>query len=238
MKEDLCLKNIQARSRMVLSYLLAGLIPVKYMNNKGFVLVLSSTNLDEALTGNLTKYDCSSADINPIGSFSKVELRRFLRWSARNQGLKSLEDIANAFPTPELRPLCEKSGKSVQFDEVDLGVTYEELNIFGQLRKDLRLGPYSMFLHLMEFWKHLDPAVISRKVENFFTLYTTNRHKMTTLTPSICIGNNAAEDHRFDLRPFLYRKAWEHQFKCIEQKVKELAEKTGEKEDTGEINKI
>ena len=38
----------------------------------GGLLVLGSGNVDEALRGYLTKYDCSSADINPIGGFSKV----------------------------------------------------------------------------------------------------------------------------------------------------------------------
>jgi NAD+ synthase (glutamine-hydrolysing) len=33
----------------------------------GTLLVLGSANVDEALRGYLTKYDCSSADINPIG---------------------------------------------------------------------------------------------------------------------------------------------------------------------------
>ena len=33
----------------------------------GWLLVLGSANVDETLRGYLTKYDCSSADINPIG---------------------------------------------------------------------------------------------------------------------------------------------------------------------------
>ena len=36
----------------------------------GWLLVLSSANVDEGLRGYLTKYDCSSADINPIGGRS------------------------------------------------------------------------------------------------------------------------------------------------------------------------
>ena len=31
------------------------------------MLVLGSANVDEGLRGYLTKYDCSSADVNPIG---------------------------------------------------------------------------------------------------------------------------------------------------------------------------
>lgn len=36
-----------------------------------FLLVLGSANVDECLRGYLTKYDCSSADVNPIGAISK-----------------------------------------------------------------------------------------------------------------------------------------------------------------------
>ena len=45
----------------------------------GGLLVLGSANVDEALRGYMTKYDCSSADINPIGGFSKTDLKSFLR---------------------------------------------------------------------------------------------------------------------------------------------------------------
>jgi NAD+ synthase (glutamine-hydrolysing) len=45
-----------------------------------FLLVLASSNSDEALRGFFTKYDAGSADLNPIGSFSKTELRKFMKW--------------------------------------------------------------------------------------------------------------------------------------------------------------
>ena len=48
----------------------------------GALLVLGSSNVDEALRGYLTKYDCSAADLNPIGGISKVDLRAFLAWGA------------------------------------------------------------------------------------------------------------------------------------------------------------
>ena len=72
--ENLALQNIQARSRMVLSYLFAQMLPW-VRGRQGFLLVLGSGNVDEALYGYLTKYDCSSADINPIGGISKVDLK-------------------------------------------------------------------------------------------------------------------------------------------------------------------
>jgi len=49
---------------------MAQLLPwVKEEN--GFLLVLGTANLDEGLRGYMTKYDCSSADINPIGGINK-----------------------------------------------------------------------------------------------------------------------------------------------------------------------
>ena len=71
---DLALQNIQARTRMVLSYFLASL-ELEIRNISGFLLVLGSVNLDETLRGYYTKYDCSASDVNPIGSFSKYRLR-------------------------------------------------------------------------------------------------------------------------------------------------------------------
>ena len=74
--ENLALQNIQARSRMVLAYFLAQLLPW-VRGKEGGLLVLGTSNVDEALRGYMTKYDASSADINPIGSVSKTDLRRF-----------------------------------------------------------------------------------------------------------------------------------------------------------------
>ena len=50
--------------------------------NTGSLLVLGSANVDESLRGYMTKYDCSSADINPIGGISKKDLRSFCRFMA------------------------------------------------------------------------------------------------------------------------------------------------------------
>lgn len=66
--ENLALQNIQARLRMVIIYLFAQLLPtVRQRPGGGSLLVLGSANVDECLRGYLTKYDCSSADINPYG---------------------------------------------------------------------------------------------------------------------------------------------------------------------------
>lgn len=75
---------------MVLSYMLAQLLPevspelkgLSTMKGGGFLLVLGSANIDEGLRGYMTKYDCSSADINPIGGINKLDLKNFLVWAA------------------------------------------------------------------------------------------------------------------------------------------------------------
>src|SRR4051812_2160309 len=89
---------------MVLAYLFAQLLPW-VRERSGGLLVLGSSNLDEwwvvmgflrflrqrchvqqpsflpSLRGYFTKYDCSSADINPIGSISKRDLRDFIQFA-------------------------------------------------------------------------------------------------------------------------------------------------------------
>ena len=81
----------------------------------------------------MTKYDCSSADVNPIGGISKADLKRFLVHAATHLGYPSLRAVVEAPPTAELRPL--KGGEIEQTDEADMGMSYDELGIFGRLRK-------------------------------------------------------------------------------------------------------
>ncbi|KAK7399074.1 hypothetical protein VNO78_10249 [Psophocarpus tetragonolobus] len=220
--ENLSLQNIQARIRMVLAFMLASLLP--WVHTKpGFYLVLGSSNVDEGLRGYLTKYDCSSADINPIGSISKQDLRAFLRWAAIHLGYSSLADIEAAPPTAELEPI--RSNYS-QLDEVDMGMTYEELSVYGRLRKIFRCGPVSMFQNLCYRWgARLTPSQVAEKVKHFFKYYSINRHKMTVLTPSYHAESYSPEDNRFDLRQFLYNARWPYQFRKIDELVSELGVK-------------
>ncbi|XP_028774677.1 glutamine-dependent NAD(+) synthetase [Neltuma alba] len=217
--ENLSLQNIQARIRMVLAFMLASLLP--WVHSKpGFYLVLGSSNVDEGLRGYLTKYDCSSADINPIGSISKQDLRTFLRWASIHLGYSSLKDIEAAPPTAELEPI--RSNYS-QLDEVDMGMTYEELSVYGRLRKIFRCGPVSMFQNLCYRWgARLTPSQVAEKVKHFFKYYSINRHKMTVLTPSYHAESYSPEDNRFDLRQFLYNARWPYQFRKIDEIVCEL----------------
>ncbi|KAJ9355667.1 putative glutamine dependent NAD+ synthetase [Paecilomyces variotii] len=231
--ENLTLQNIQARSRMVTAYEFAQILPLsRNRPGGGSLLVLGSANVGESLRGYLTKYDCSSADINPIGSIDKQDLRRFIAWAQKNFDLPCLEEFLDAVPTAELEPVTETY---VQSDEVDMGMTYDELTVFGRLRKVHKLGPFGMFQRLVHDWGAerprvsgdnlpvYTPAQVAEKVKRFFHYYAINRHKMTTLTPSLHCNDYSPDDNRYDLRPFLYPSYWSSwAFKRINEQLEKL----------------
>lgn len=224
--ENLALQNIQARLRMVLAYLFAQLLPW-CRGRAGGLLVLGSANVDETLRGYLTKYDCSSADINPIGGISKTDLKKFIAYAEHKFDLPILNDFLTAVPTAELEPITKDY---VQSDEVDMGMTYDELSIFGRLRKVEKCGPYSMFIKLYHEWSpRLSAEQIAAKVKRFFWFYAVNRHKTTVLTPSYHAEQYSPDDNRFDLRPFLINPGFTWASKKIDGIVKSL--ETKKKED-------
>ncbi|KAL8670480.1 MAG: hypothetical protein Q9168_004989 [Polycauliona sp. 1 TL-2023] len=229
--ENLALQNIQARSRMVLAYLFAQLLPTfRGRRGGGSLLVLGSANVDEALRGYLTKYDCSSADINPIGGISKTDLKAFIDWASRNFDLPILSSFLTAVPTAELEPI---TSSYVQSDEADMGITYADLSTFGRLRKNDKLGPWGAYCKLLGTWGSpkstnqptLSPCQIAAKTKFFFT----NLH-MEQYSP---------DDNRFDLRPFLY-PGFDWQYAKIDRDVerRERAEKgIGEgEEEEGDVD--
>lgn len=236
-QQNQTLQNIQARSRMVTAYEFAQSLPeARGRPGGGTLLVLGSANVGESLRGYLTKYDCSSADINPIGSIDKTDLKRFIAWTEKNFDLPCLHDFLTAVPTAELEPRTETY---VQSDEADMGMTYAELTTFGRLRKVHKLGPYGAFQRLSHEWSidrprrdddedeapRLEPGEIAVKVKKFFHYYAINRHKMTTLTPSLHCNDYSTDDNRFDMRPFLYPESWgSWAFQKIDKEVERMEE--------------
>ncbi|CAF9921042.1 MAG: hypothetical protein GOMPHAMPRED_002211 [Gomphillus americanus] len=232
--ENLAKQNIQARNRMVAAYELAQLSTTarKLPRAGASLLVLSSANVDECLRGYLTKYDCSSADIAPLGSVSKNDAKSFLRWAQEEWQLPLVKEFLDATPTAELLPLTA----GVQSDESDaeMGLTYAELSTFGLLRSVEKLGPWSAYLRLLGEWKDREgfgSREIAERVFRFFRFYAINRHKSTVLTPALHLSPYNPDDNRHDLRPFLYVVNWPWQMKKIEAHVAELEGKLAMKKD-------
>jgi NAD+ synthase (glutamine-hydrolysing) len=121
---DLLYQNIQARLRMINTYLLAQAIPSihsdKYKTSS-FILVLGSSNSDEVLVGYYTKYDASAADINPIGSLSKYFVNEILDYYG-TKGIYPLLYIRNATPTAELIDNSLELGDYVKFKDGRIGI--------------------------------------------------------------------------------------------------------------------
>jgi NAD+ synthase (glutamine-hydrolysing) len=202
--EDKQIKNLQGRIRMIMSYMIAGLIPYIQQRKHSFLLVLSSGNLDELITGFLTKYNSSSGDLNPIGSISKVRLRTFLEYCYNDLGFASIGNVLKAIPNEE---------------HTISSLTYNELSLMGMLRKDYKCGPYSMFRRLMTIWLDKKKEDVLQKVKIFFQLYAKNRHKVTAITPSLHCESYSIDDSRYDLRPFLYNTSWKFQFNQIDNLI-------------------
>ncbi|KAI9677458.1 MAG: glutamine-dependent NAD(+) synthetase [Caeruleum heppii] len=173
------------------------------------------------------EYDCSSADLNPIGGISKTDLRKFVAWAKINFNLPVLDEFIQAIPTAELVPFSESYTQS---DEEEMGLTYEELSIFGRLRKVSKLGPFGAWERLLHEWGHqMSPREIAEKVKTFFHFYGLNRHKMTTVTPAYHAEQYGPDDNRFDLRPFLYPYlSWP--YKKIEETLKKHEDGSNERD--------
>ncbi|KAK3373776.1 hypothetical protein B0T24DRAFT_624539, partial [Lasiosphaeria ovina] len=239
-QENLTLQCIQARIRMVTAYEFGQILPTaRNRPGGGSLLVLGSANVGEALRGYLTKYDCSSADINPIGSIDKSDLKRFIAWAEKDFDLPCLNGFLTAVPTAELEPITQNY---VQSDEADMGMTYQELTIFGRLRKINKLGPFAMFQRLVHDWSaereirpdddapRYTPAQVAEKVKRFYHFYAINRHKSTVLTPALHCNDYAPDDNRFDLRPFLYPPFWRSfSFKRIDMELEKIEKKLASK---------
>ncbi|KZM23607.1 NAD(+) synthase (glutamine-hydrolyzing) [Ascochyta rabiei] len=197
--ENLALHNIQARGRMVTAYYFAQMLPtIRKRQGGGALLVLGSVNLEECLRGNVTKHDCSSADLSATGGMSKLDIRRLIRWAQTSFSLPVLGEFLDAPPTGELEP---RRSHRVESDEKDMGMTYEEIFTMAKLRKEERMGPVAMFERMLIEWRdEKSPEETAVLVKRFHHFYAINRHKMTTMTPAYHTAEYSAEDPR----PFLY----------------------------------
>lgn len=126
----------------------------------------------------LISFKGSFCDLNPIGAISKTDLKRLIRYAQGAFELPILREFLDAIPTAELLPLDQQG--VAQSDEVDMGVTYDELGDFGRLRKLDKLGPYSMWQNLCAEWaqKHdLDGQPMTPR-----KTYAKVRHLVSTMS--------------------------------------------------------
>ncbi|CDJ39875.1 glutamine-dependent NAD(+) synthetase protein, putative, partial [Eimeria tenella] len=177
----------------------------------------------ETVFGYYTKYDCSSGDINPIGSLNKQNVRKVLQWAAEKEPLKCgvVREILLQQPSAELRPpaaATAAAAAAAQTDEEEMGLSYDELSLFNFLRFNLRCGPFSLFLQTLRLGQTANPDALYRLVRRFFWGYTRNRHKSATLTAGAHLVDLASGDKELDLRPLLY-PSLEWQFREMRKKL-------------------
>ncbi|KAG1800160.1 hypothetical protein EV424DRAFT_1587635 [Suillus variegatus] len=106
---------------------------------------------------NLALQNILSAAISQNTSFSsKTDLKKFIAYARDAFEITILNDFLTAIPTAELEPISEAY---VQADEVDVGVRYDELSVFGRFRKVEKRGPYGMFTKLVREWGSIPSPV-------------------------------------------------------------------------------
>lgn len=225
-------QNLQARLRMTATYYLSG----------GNRIVLATGNVDEAIMGYLTKYDCSSADINPIGGLCKDDLKSYLNYCCATRFVENkllVEVVKEVIQAP---PSAELTG-SEQNDEEEIGITYDEISILGRVRRGFYAssGPKGAFETV---WKNRNKEPFCSKVrclkpskeaktngdiatelaeliKRFYQRYARNRHKLTVLTPALHAETYSPDDNRYDHRHFLYAP-WTEQFASIDTLVMQI----------------
>jgi len=92
-------------------------------------LVLASSNSDEALRGFYTKYDAASADINPIGSFSKHDLRKFLYYCMTTRFVGTNSVIEDQFDEKTLNKSAMKTKFNNTYNNYPFKVLYDILTV-------------------------------------------------------------------------------------------------------------
>lgn len=209
--ENNMLSQAFGRTRMAIAYTLATAGPWA-RGSHGTLLVLGSANSDEHNRGYNDRYDCSAADINPIGSADKALVCETLRWCAAELGAPALLEAAEATPLSETEPEEEDAT-----DEADMGMSYAMLTRLGSLRKATRLGPLGAYHALRDGLDAEAEVEMARQVKLFFFYNGQFRHLMTSMPPAMHATDYDPDDNRHDLRPFLVNCRWPRQFRAIDE---------------------
>lgn len=172
--DDLCLQNIQARTRGPLAWFLANL--------RGALLLVTSDR-SEAAVGYTTMDGDTCGGLSPIAGVDKAFLRRWLRWMETTGpiGLAPVPALAlvNKFdPTPELRPQSAK-----QSAERDL-MPYDVLDAIEDAAIGDKMTPSEVLEVLApRFPSHARETLVGW-VERFFTLWCRNQWKRERYAPA------------------------------------------------------
>ncbi|WP_367897577.1 NAD(+) synthase [Leptospira sp. WS58.C1] len=169
-EHNLALQNIQARVRSPLIWLLA---------NLNGHLLLSTGNRSEASVGYTTMDGDSSGSVAPLTGVSKEFLLSWLKNVYEGKDIilpriQSLEEILNAKPTAELKPLSEK-----QEDEKDL-MPYPLLQKLERNFVFLGKSPD----HLLGSQEWSDPKEAEEGKKKFLKLFSASQWKRERLPPS------------------------------------------------------
>ena len=145
---DMALGNLRARIRMNVLY---------YYGNSKNLLVLGSSDKSEFNIGYFTKFGDGAADVLPIASLYKTQIREMARY------LDIPKSIINKKSSPHLWPNHEA--------EHEIGATYKEIDTILYCILELKL-PID---------KISDTAEISEeKVQKIYQLYKKSKHKRIT----------------------------------------------------------
>ena len=146
--EDRALGNLRARIRMNILY---------YYANLKNLIVLGSSDKSEFYIGYFTKFGDGAADLLPIVSLYKTQVREI----AKHLGLD--ESIIAKKSSPHLWPNHEA--------EHEIGVEYEEIDVILYCILELKL-PIEEVIKVSE--------ISQEKVQKIYQLYKKSKHKRIT----------------------------------------------------------
>ena len=146
--EDKALGNLRARIRMNVLY---------YYANLKNLTVLGSSDRSEYNIGYFTKFGDGAADLLPIVSLYKTQVREIARH------LKIGESIITKKSSPHLWPNHEA--------EHEIGVEYEEIDIILYCILELKL-PIEEVINISQ--------ISEEKVQKIYQLYKKSKHKRIT----------------------------------------------------------
>lgn len=107
--------NVKARMRMIVQYAIGG---------EHGLLVAGTDHAAESVTGFFTKHGDGGADVLPLFTLDKRQVRQLLRH------LGAAESVWSKAPTADLL-----DGAPGQLDETELGVTYDEIDDYLEGRR-------------------------------------------------------------------------------------------------------